>query len=232
MTAGRGQSACMPGPAALRGPPPATIDALLRAAGQAWPAAAGQGRSPVMAARPAGAGGRPDLTARAESSVDAAGPGWQASRACPPVRYPATAEVGGRSAPQAAARDPPPAAIRASPATSPGRRPGGLRPDRGRGDRGDAAPDPRRDRRPAGGHRPGHRRAGAGAGPDQGLRARPRRAVPLPGHPGRESLAGAHRRAARPARPARPRHQRLTATTTAAPPRLRSRKEPGGAARA
>ena len=35
-----------------------------------------------------------------------AGPGWQASRTCPPVRYPASAEVGGRSAPGAAARDP------------------------------------------------------------------------------------------------------------------------------
>ena len=38
--------------------------------------------------------------------MDAAGPGRQASRACPPVRHPATAEVGGRPAPQAAARDP------------------------------------------------------------------------------------------------------------------------------
>jgi len=35
------EGAWLPGPAALRGPP-GTIDALLRAAGQAWPAAAGQ----------------------------------------------------------------------------------------------------------------------------------------------------------------------------------------------
>ena len=64
-----------------------------------------------MTARPGwhGADGRPDLTARVESSVDAAGPGWLASRTCPPVRYPAPAEVGGRSAPKAAARDPSPA---------------------------------------------------------------------------------------------------------------------------
>ena len=46
-----------------------------------------------------------DLTPGAEAGVDAAGPGWQASRTCPLVRYPATAEVGGRPAPQSAARD-------------------------------------------------------------------------------------------------------------------------------
>jgi hypothetical protein len=48
------------------------------------------------------AGGQADLTVCAESSVDAAGPGRQAIWACPPVRYPATAEVGGRSVAQAA----------------------------------------------------------------------------------------------------------------------------------
>ena len=46
-----------------------------------------------------------DLTLSAEAGVDAAGPGWQGSRTCPLVRYPATAEVGGRPAPQSAARD-------------------------------------------------------------------------------------------------------------------------------
>jgi hypothetical protein len=51
-------------------------------------------------------GGRPDLTVCAESRVDAAGPGRAAARTCLLVRYPAMAEVGGRSAPRAAARDP------------------------------------------------------------------------------------------------------------------------------
>jgi len=41
MTAWWQPGAWLPGPAALRGPP-GTIDALLWAAGQAWPAAAGQ----------------------------------------------------------------------------------------------------------------------------------------------------------------------------------------------
>ena len=47
----------------------------------------------------------PDLTARAESSVDAAGPGRQASRTCPSAR-PARGGPGGRCAPSATARDP------------------------------------------------------------------------------------------------------------------------------
>ncbi|MGH3286548.1 MAG: hypothetical protein ACRDPD_18020, partial [Streptosporangiaceae bacterium] len=59
------------------------------AAGRAWP-----GRSV-----------RPDLTTRAEQSVDGTGPGRQASATCPPARYPATAEAAGRSAPAATARD-------------------------------------------------------------------------------------------------------------------------------
>ncbi len=49
---------------------------------------------------------RPDLTAGAEPSVDAAGPGRQASATCPPAGYPAAAEAGGRSAPTATAPDP------------------------------------------------------------------------------------------------------------------------------
>ena len=53
----------------------------------------------------AGWRGLPDLTARAESSVDTAGPGWQASRTCPP-RPVRPRAGGGRSAPAAAARDP------------------------------------------------------------------------------------------------------------------------------
>jgi hypothetical protein len=48
---------------------------------------------------------RPDLTARGEPSVDAAGPGRQASKTCPPTRYPATAEATGRSTPTTTARD-------------------------------------------------------------------------------------------------------------------------------
>ena len=116
--------------------------------------------------------------------MDAAGPGWLASRTCPPVRYPAPAEVGGRSAPQAAARDPHSSRCHPRlPGPISGRVAGSPDPAGG-GDRGDAAPDPRRDRGPAGGHQPGHRRAGPGAGPHQGLRTRPRRAVPLPASSG------------------------------------------------
>ena len=83
-------------------------DRLLRAAGQGRPAALAGQVLAMIAARPGryGTGVRQNLTARAESSVDAGGPGWQASRTCPPVRYPASAEVGGRSAPGAVARDP------------------------------------------------------------------------------------------------------------------------------
>jgi hypothetical protein len=47
---------------------------------------------------------RPDLTARAKPSVDAAGPGRQASGTCSPAEYPATADAGG-SAPTTTARD-------------------------------------------------------------------------------------------------------------------------------
>lgn len=55
-------------------------------------------------ARP-GRSARPDLTARAESSVDGAGPGRQASGTCPPARDPAAAQELGRSLPAATARD-------------------------------------------------------------------------------------------------------------------------------
>lgn len=82
--------------------------------------------------------------------------------------------------------------------TSAGARVPNLVRDRGNGD---AAVVPRRGRRSTCGHGPGHRRAGTGTGPHQGLRACPRRAVPLPGHPRREDLAGPHCRPARPARP-------------------------------
>ena len=61
-----------------------------RAAGRAWP-------SRRL---------RPDLTAEAEPSVDAAGPGRQASATCLPARHPATAEARGRSTPTATAPDP------------------------------------------------------------------------------------------------------------------------------
>jgi len=47
-----------------------------------------------------------DLTAQAKWSVDGAGPGRQASRACPPAHDRAPREGGGRPAPSAAARDP------------------------------------------------------------------------------------------------------------------------------
>ena len=82
-------------------------DRLLRASGQGRPAALAGQVLAMIAARPGryGTGVRQNLTPCAESSVDAGGPGWQARRTCPPVRYPASAEVGGRSAPGAAARD-------------------------------------------------------------------------------------------------------------------------------
>ena len=65
--------------------------------------AAGHARHPAGAGRH---GGPPDLTPRAEPGVDTAGPGWQASQTCPPARDPAPGEGGGRSAPEAAIRDP------------------------------------------------------------------------------------------------------------------------------
>ena len=61
-----------------------------RPAGRAWP----------------GQSVRPDLTVGTEPSVDAAGPGRQASATCPPAGYPAAAEAGGGSAPTATAPDP------------------------------------------------------------------------------------------------------------------------------
>ena len=65
--------------------------------------AAGHVRHRAGAGRP---GGPPGLTSRAEPGVDTAGPGWQASQACPPARDPAPGEGGGRSAPEVAIRDP------------------------------------------------------------------------------------------------------------------------------
>jgi hypothetical protein len=47
-----------------------------------------------------------DLTPHAETSVDAAGPGRQASRTCPRYRDSATGDAGGGSVPPATARDP------------------------------------------------------------------------------------------------------------------------------
>jgi hypothetical protein len=68
----------------------------------------------------------PDLTARAEPSMDAADPGRQASGTCPPVRYPAAAEAAGRSAPTATAREPrrPPGRPRLPGGTTPPGAPG------------------------------------------------------------------------------------------------------------
>jgi hypothetical protein len=115
---------------------------------------------------------RPDLTARAEQSVDAAGPGRQASATCPSARHPATAEAAGRPAPAATARD-----LRWPP-DHPRPLHGTPRP----GDRGRCLP------RQAGrtvtrqaGRQP--RRAGAPAGPDQAAGAGQRRNVPGGGCP-------------------------------------------------
>ena len=70
-----------------------------------------------------------DLTPRAETGVDAAGPGRQASRTCPRHRDPATCDAGGGSAPSVTARDP----------HRPGRRPAAPTP-------GGIPPAPCRDR--------------------------------------------------------------------------------------
>ena len=155
MTAARPGPGGVPGPAARRGIaaagyPRSAPGRVSSPAGSPAPdrvrsqEAAGQARHRAGAGRP---GGPPDLTPRAEPGVDAAGPGWQASRTCPPARDPAPGEGGGRSAPEAAIRDP-----RRSrrPPRAPGRgprpgTPGGRRPGAA-GTRGSSCPaSPRPD---------------------------------------------------------------------------------------
>src|SRR5262249_44627160 len=79
------------------------------------PGTAVDGRPPVSARKALPAAPDPwapaitelsDLTLHAETSVDAAGPGRQASRACPRHHDPATDDAGSGSVPPATARDP------------------------------------------------------------------------------------------------------------------------------
>ena len=114
---------------------------------------------------------RPDLTARAEASVDGTGPGRQASGTCPPTGDPATAETVGRSTPAATARDP------RWPTGHASLSPGNTRP--GASGRRAGRCLPRQAGRPIGrqaGRQP--RPAGAPAGPGGARRAGQRRNIP------------------------------------------------------
>ena len=77
-----------------------------RASSQRRPPRPGPPGRPAAAARTWRRAGAADLTRRAESSVDAAGPGRKASRTGRPARNTAFVARCGRSAPPAAARDP------------------------------------------------------------------------------------------------------------------------------